>query len=599
MSKVNKKINVKPIAVKEPDYYKYADVLMILCFAVFLSFFTTFKITGDDDVFWHLTTGKYVLQTHQVPSTDVFGYMTQGQQWMPFEWGWDVLTYSIYSVSGLTGLSIFRTSMFLLIFYIYYLILRKFKVTNFISILFLLTLAFAIIDRLSPRPHIMSYLSFSLLLLIIIKFRYFERSNFKILYFIPLIFLVWANMHMGIIAGMFLIGIFVLSEVIMYFKSSNYNSGEIKPLSKPELVRLLLIFTATLLVMFINPNFYQTYIYAYDHTKMKMLETVNEWMSPFSSTYSDGFVSYLYKGYLFVGIIVYYFAYKKKDIFSALLYTGFAIYSVRAMRFTVDYVLILFVFVVITISFLIQNIKSEQIKSILSNNIILKLGLTLYLIYLTINVSDNTLYLKKLQYYRITGFGINSDFIPTQMFDFMKETKITEKSDKIFNHFGTGGFFIWNFPGKQNFIDSRNLNDDIFYKYNKLIAKRPGFEQKLDEYGIEYSIYLAPDLVRAPQEMEQTIISYFSKHKDWKLIFWDDKSFLFVKNIPKFNDMITKYSYDYITPYNVIYQKNMIEKGITENKAKVKEELNRKNSEEPNGVIINTVNKQYSNKINN
>jgi hypothetical protein len=148
---------------------KYFNYLLIACFAVFMCYFTTFKITGDDDVFWHLATGKYILQTHQVPSTDIFGYMTKGQEWMPFEWGWDVLTYSIYSFSGFNGLSVFRTIMFLLIFYLYFLILRKFKVSHNVSILFLFFLAFGIIDRLSPRPHIMSYLAYVLLLLIIVQ----------------------------------------------------------------------------------------------------------------------------------------------------------------------------------------------------------------------------------------------------------------------------------------------------------------------------------------------------------------------------------------------------------------------------------------------
>ncbi|MEZ4690736.1 MAG: hypothetical protein R3A12_11370 [Ignavibacteria bacterium] len=39
------------------------------------------------------------------------------------------------------------------------------------------------------------------------------------------------------------------------------------------------------------------------------------------------------------------------------------------------------------------------------------------------------------------------------------------------------------------------------------MAMRPGFENKLKSYDIDYSLYLAPDLVEAPAEMQQTIIS--------------------------------------------------------------------------------------------
>jgi hypothetical protein len=330
---------------------------------------------------------------------------------------------------------------------------------------------------------------------------------------------------------------------------------------------------------------------------MKMLETVNEWVSPFSGKYNDSFVSILYKIMLFSGVLVLYYSIKKKDIFPALLFIGFAIYSVRAMRFTVDYVLILFVYIVVSINFIINGIKNENIKDFIFKKPFLKVALGIFFIFLTTTVSNNDLYLKYLLYYRVTGFGINSDFIPTQMFDFMKETKVTEIGERIFNHFGTGGFFVWNFPDKKNFIDSRNLNDDIFNKYNQILVKRPGFEQKLEEYGIDYAIYLAPDLVRAPQEMEQTIISYFSKSKDWKLIFWDDKSFLWVKNLPKFSDLISKYEYKYVTPYNVIYLKNIIDKGIVEDKETVKKEINRKTAEDPKGIIINSALKIVGNKL--
>jgi hypothetical protein len=599
LAKAKKKAKIKSHIIEnlyfENPLFNY---VLLFTFALFICYFSTFKITGDDDVFWHLATGKYVLQTHQVPSTDIFGYMTQGQEWMPFEWGWDVITYTIYSFSGYNGISVFRTILLLLIFYLYFLILRKFKISYTISFIALFFLAFGIIDRLSPRPHLMSYLSFALLLLIIVQYRYVNRNNYKILFFIPLIFLIWANMHMGIIAGIFLLGLFVLSEIIIFFNPNKFSTKEIPALTKPEIVRLLLIFLAAILVMFINPNFYQTYLYAYNHTNMKMLETVNEWMSPFSGKYKDSFVSIIYKVMLFSGVLVLIYSVKKKDLFPAILFIGFAIYSVRAMRFTVDYVLILFVFIVLSVNFILENINNINIKDFIFKKTPLKIALAALFIFLTASVSSNDLYLKYLMYYRITGFGINSDFIPTQMFDFMKEIKITELSDKIFNHFGTGGFFVWNFPDKKNFIDSRNLNDDIFNKYNQIISKRTGYEQKLEEYGIEYSIYLAPDLVRAPQEMEQTVISYFSKSKDWKLIFWDDKSFLFVKNIPKFSDLINKYEYKYVTPYNVVYLKNMLEKGVNENKEAIKKEINRKKAEEPNGIILNSAIKIIGNKLN-
>ena len=61
---------------------------------------TTFKISGDDDIFWHLEIGKYVSENKVIPSADVFGFSTKGQEWIPFEWGFDVLAYNIYKFTG-------------------------------------------------------------------------------------------------------------------------------------------------------------------------------------------------------------------------------------------------------------------------------------------------------------------------------------------------------------------------------------------------------------------------------------------------------------------------------------------------------------------
>jgi hypothetical protein len=573
-----------------PKENKNLNYMIVLAFFIFLAFFTTFKITGDDDVFWHMATGRYVLQTGHVPSTDIFGYITQGQTWMPFEWGWDVLTYSVYSLFGYNGLSILRTLLLFVVFGVFLLILRKFKVSYVLSILFLFVLAFAIMDRLTPRPHLMSYVFFSLVLLIIMQYRYFKRDNYNILYFLPLIFLVWANMHMGIIAGMLIFGIYIISEIISFYIPAKFSTKELRSLNKAEIVRLVLIFIACLLIMLINPNGFETYVYAYQHTKMKMLETVNEWMSPFSERYTDNFVSYLYKGFLFSGVLILYYSAKRKDLFSGLLYVVFAIYSVRAMRFTVDYVLVLFCFTIITFDYLLGKIKSKNFRNIINFNPVTKYIFSIALLLLVIPVSNNNLYLSFLKYYRVTGFGINSDFIPTQMFDFIDKNKITEIGERPFNHFGTGGFLIWNFPNTKNFIDSRNLNDSIFFEYNTLIGKRLGFEKKLKDYNFDYVIYLAPDLVRMPQEMEQTIISYLSKNSnEWKLIFWDDKSFLYVKNLPKFEDIINRFEYKYINQYNFYYLNNNIQKGLSEDKDQVKKEINRVLSENPQGIIINGI----------
>ena len=184
------------------------------------------------------------------------------------------------------------------------------------------------------------------------------------------------------------------------------------------------------------------------------------------------------------------------------------------------------------------------------------------------------------------------------MFDFIRRENINVIGDKPFNNLKIGGYFIWEFQNSKNFIDSRDLSDSVYILYKNIDLKQAGFEKKIDLIGIDYVLYSVPYLTINATEIERNIISYLSRNNDkWKLIFWDDKSFLFVKNVPKFQNIIERYEYKYVSPYNLIFNRTLLTDGYKNNKEIVKNEAKRKNSEDPSGIIINEIAK-YLNTIN-
>jgi len=82
-----------------------------------------------------------------------------------------------------------------------------------------------------------------------------------------------------------------------------------------------------------------------------------------------------------------------------------------------------------------------------------------------INIPDNKLYHSYLEYARVAGIGIDSNYYPAKMFSFIRDNNIQEIGERPFNTFECGGYFLWNFPGKKNFFDSRDLNDFIMNEY--------------------------------------------------------------------------------------------------------------------------------------
>ncbi|RPI14562.1 MAG: hypothetical protein EHM58_16215 [Ignavibacteriae bacterium] len=599
MPKKNVKSKHAP-QMKQAAEHPVYNYILLLIFAVFLVFFTTNKLTNEDDYFWHLATGRYIVETGSIPSTDVFSFSTDGQHWLVTEWGWDVLTFSIFSVSGYTGLSALTTIVFALIFTAYVFVLRKFKVSYAVIILFSVLLCFGIFERVTPRPHIITYLFFVLLISALVNYKYFNR-NTKSIYFLPFMFLLWANMHMGCVLGIILFAVFLLVELIIYLKPDKFSAKEIIPLTKQQFIKLLILFSLCCAVMLINPHGLITYYYAASsQVNMKMLqEAVMEWISPFNPRIFGKFHNVIYFIFLAGGFLILYYAKKKKDLLAAVLFLILALNSLRALRFTVDFLFITFIFFIAAVSYVLSVFKNEKIRFSINHGREVKLAVSAIIVILIISIPGNVLYHKYLTYSRFTGTGIDTEYYPEKMFNFIKENNIHNTGERPFNTFECGGYFLWNFPGKKDFFDSRDLNDFIMNEYQTILSKLPGYEKKIEDYNFDYAICVIPDIVSEPQIMKQTVISYFSQNpKVWKLVYWNDRSLLFVKNLPKFEKVISEHEYKYITPYNYCYQKNILEKGMEENIEYAKNELRNKVRDDPNSIFMRNIIQTYGKKLN-
>ena len=134
-------------------------------------------------------------------------------------------------------------------------------------------------------------------------------------------------------------------------------------------------------------------------------------------------------------------------------------------------------------------------------------------------------------------------------------------------------------------------------EYQVIYSKNPGYERKIQGYNFDYSICVVPDIVSEPDIMQKNVISYFCKSPEWKLVFWNDRSLMFLRNLPKFSDIISKYEYRFITPYNFYFQRGALDKAVAENKNIVKAEIDRKYAEEPSNIFLRNILRYYGNKL--
>ena len=552
--------------------------------AVLIIFFGISKITGDDDIFWHLATGKWVIEHRTIPAHDVFGLISQDQTWIPFEWGWDVVSYALYSLTGnYMGVQLLPVLIYLVIFTLLVSIMRKLKITPSLILLILLLTLIVSLDRLTPRPHVISLLGITLIIYLYTNSRYSVPRTIKRLWWLPVIFCLWTNAHPGVITGFLLLFILYLSEIVFFFAQRGKSTASV--LYPLDVKSLLIMGTLVLLCavgMMLNPQGISTFVYTYTHTQMKLLGVIREWSPPFGADTPSSGPLWAYKIMIVVGGVSIYYSIRRKDFLPILLYVAFGLFSLRAVRFMADFAIGTAIGTAAGLNEISRR-YSRPLRFFVESKVLMVI-LILFMLFSIVTVPGNSFY-DRINYYRRFGFGIDREFFSTHMMDFLKKNGI---KGNVFNNLDIGGLLMWERFGEKNFIDSRNLSDDHAKEYYSILTMQPGFEEKLKRYDIDYVVLHLHDLLSSPNVMQLSLISYCSTHRDqWKLVYWDDRAFLYLKNVPKFNGVIRQYEYKMFDPYLYAFRRSEFDSLRTANPIVVQGEIRRKLTEDPEGKIAN------------
>lgn len=168
-------------------------------------------INMDGDLCRHLTVGRYILQTWSVPTTDLFSHTMAGKPFVPHEWLSEVLFAATARVAGLNGV-VWVTALILAATYT---VLTR-ELRRLVQAPLALAGGFVAAGVGSihwlPRPHIFTI--FFMVVLLATLERYRRRGRFRTLAWLPVMMVVWANLHGGFIAGLILVGLYALGALL-------------------------------------------------------------------------------------------------------------------------------------------------------------------------------------------------------------------------------------------------------------------------------------------------------------------------------------------------------------------------------------------------
>lgn len=159
-------------------------------------------MANDPGLGWHLASGRWMLENNQILFIDPFLSITRS--WISDQWFSDIVFYKLFSIGKWEGLYILILSIFtLLIFNFHFKKLRadtKAFLPVLIGCLFALK---AMHVHLIIRPVVFS---FPLFLITFWSIRSWEKHKLLPIW-LPVIFLLWANLHPSFVLGFVLLGI--------------------------------------------------------------------------------------------------------------------------------------------------------------------------------------------------------------------------------------------------------------------------------------------------------------------------------------------------------------------------------------------------------
>jgi hypothetical protein len=208
----------------------------------------------DPDVWWHLRTGEWMLQYGAVPHTDPFSMFGAGKPWVAYSWLFELLIFQLFRWLGLVGLVVYTTGMVVSIAVVLHRLIRRLLADFTLAVLVTAVATFSIYRLYTPRPWLFSILFFALELDVLMQAR--KTGKIRELVWLPVIFALWANVHIQFIDGLVLPAI-ALAESLLAHKRADGQT-----LMRPG--RMGAIAVACVLATLVNPYGWRIYGVAYD-----------------------------------------------------------------------------------------------------------------------------------------------------------------------------------------------------------------------------------------------------------------------------------------------------------------------------------------------
>lgn len=500
------------------SYLLQLTIPRLLVAIVFIAIFTmAVRIPADSDTWWHLRAGQYIVENQTIPTTDPFSHTRAGELWINHSWLAQIFWYGLYSVGDWAGVALALATLVTIAFWF---IWKQIEGNLFVAAFAMILGAIVSSVVWVARPQMISFVLAAVVAYLLNRFK---RHDGRLLPWLPLIMLLWANVHGGFAIGFMLMVAYLVGEVV-----NNVTAHKDDPVvGWSRLRHLVIVIVISLIVVVINPHTWRMWLYPFQTVGISALrDFIQEWQSPnFHLIYVQPFV-------LMLLLVVAGIARANRradwtDLALVAMWTTWALFAARNIaifglivtpilaRYTDlawtkqwqawGYTTVPFS----TISRVNPKSKIESLKSKVNwALLILVVIAALIKIYIPLTPSAN--------------LKAEKAALPYDAVEFIQNIHPT---GPIFNSYNWGGYLIFKLSSQYPvYIDGRtDLYDDAFIRrYLNVMVAGDDWQQTLDDDGINLVLI----------ESDSILAKFLrSNNNDWQELYRDEMATIFSRKI--------------------------------------------------------------------
>lgn len=527
------------------------------------------------DIWWHLATGRLIAGGGGIPHSDPFSFTAQGVEWVDHEWLFQLLMYGIHSLGGPLGLVLAKTALILATAAVVYrFVRRETGLPPAATALFLIPFFLAGRDRFIVRPELFTLFFSAILLDALFRSRP-RAATAGDLWWIPFLFVAWANLHGGMIVGLVLMCLFLLGRLMPWIWRVGAAAPPAQTRSLPSTATILALIAASTAAGLVNPFLHRVYTVPFQLTALieSGLYQNMEWIRP------PWPATWLYHLVVLASLLLIGTRIRRPDwvsIFPLLFLMAISWQYVRNIALFGMLAPLLLVRIRGTEAPPVEAGVDQPLRGAGDRPLTISwllLGRGPVPVVAAVAFLLLGLFLLTGNYRFASGIGVDPRRVPARAVDFFEQT---QPPGNLLNAYVFGGYISWRlYPETRIFIDGRN---EVFAHLRRQLALSVHdgrlWAALLDEHGINTALLEYIEVLEevtvvdaaggAPQVIYRPYaVNHFPRSR-WALVYWDDMAMVYVRRSVAAAPLIETYEFRHVYPESAACQLELIAGGVAD-----------------------------------